>query len=270
MDKYYIPLFLAGTILFVIFVFFIFSYMVIYARRQRIHEQEKAQLAADHQKSILNARLEEEERFMNRLSKEIHSYIGQKIDLTRMNLKAVLQEFPQIDRKKTLTSGLEQLEEISTAMQTIGYSLSSDYIRSRGLGDVLTRDLDYIKTSGGALHTSLSITTGYQTLDPTLELIIYRIAQDVLQNAAKHARCKELTVELRYEGFRFMMIISDDGCGFDSSLESMMNRSGFRSMRQRAELLAGALFVQATKGGGCRVTLSIDDVVASAMRLKAG
>jgi signal transduction histidine kinase len=86
---------------------------------------------------------------------------------------------------------------------------------------------------------------------------LYRIAQEALNNALKHAAATSVTVYIRTEDERVELEVVDDGQGFDPDAVGDRGGMGLASMRQRAEKLGGSLTVLSAPGEGTRVKVSV-------------
>ncbi|WP_245906292.1 GAF domain-containing sensor histidine kinase [Mycolicibacterium palauense] len=90
-----------------------------------------------------------------------------------------------------------------------------------------------------------------------LEVALYRIAQESLQNVVKHSRALTATVRFGVEDGVARLHVADDGVGFDPAPERPASSYGMLSMRERAELVGGRLTVRSRPGGGTTVTVSV-------------
>jgi signal transduction histidine kinase len=91
-----------------------------------------------------------------------------------------------------------------------------------------------------------------------MEIALYRIAQEALQNVVKHAGAGSAFVELRYDAARVLLRVNDDGSGFDVGARGPDSSSyGLRSMAERAELIGGRLDVTSRPGIGTTVTATV-------------
>jgi signal transduction histidine kinase len=98
-------------------------------------------------------------------------------------------------------------------------------------------------------------------LDPEIESILYRIAQEALTNVAKHSRAGHVLVRCRARDGEFEMEVTDDGVGFDVSatdMSGMDGHLGLASIRERIEFAGGRCNIDSTVGGGTRVSVSLD------------
>ncbi len=96
---------------------------------------------------------------------------------------------------------------------------------------------------------------GDSSLDPNLQVALYRIAQEALNNIAKHARASQASVNLHCQPGRVALRISDDGCGFDPD-DVLPDRLGMGTMRERAEQVGAALDIRSQLGHGTQVIVN--------------
>ena len=93
-----------------------------------------------------------------------------------------------------------------------------------------------------------------------MEIALYRIAQEALQNVVKHSGAGSAAVELRCDKTRALLRVSDDGRGFDAGARAddpASSSYGLRSMTERAELIGGRLAVTSRPGVGTTVTATV-------------
>jgi len=90
-------------------------------------------------------------------------------------------------------------------------------------------------------------------LDPDVETHMYRITQEALNNTMKHARANNVTVMLERHDGQLILIIEDDGAGFDPSAVARPRKSGrglgLMGMRERASLIGGNLEIESGSAG---------------------
>jgi signal transduction histidine kinase len=132
--------------------------------------------------------------------------------------------------------------------------------------------LDDLGLAGGL--TSLSRTVpdldcelilGEERLPEHVEIALYRIAQEALQNVQKHARATRVGLRFAVREGTVRLEVSDDGCGFDTGVGGFEARDlqpeasgyGMRSMAERAELVGGTLTIRSRPGSGTTVTVTV-------------
>jgi signal transduction histidine kinase len=165
-DKYIIPVFIAGTILFVLFAFFLIAYLVVQKQKQNAYALEKQKMIYDNEIKLMNARIEEQEKAMSQISKEIHDDVGQTLSLIKLNthILATNEGIAANEEHAIVAANTNELliKTIST-IRNISHSLNSDYIKLRGIGDVLKKELEYVGATRNVL-TSLHVEGVYRTL----------------------------------------------------------------------------------------------------------
>src|SRR5919204_63162 len=96
-------------------------------------------------------------------------------------------------------------------------------------------------------------------VDPALEREVFRVTQEAIGNALKHARPEHVRVEVRRAGHRLVVTVEDDGSGFDPEGAQARRHLGLISMRERAESIGGELRVRSAPGEGTTVWLEVND-----------
>ena len=137
-----------------------------------------------------------------------------------------------------------------TGLRGLLFELDPPVLRREGLAAALAEQLDLIRRQTGA-EVRLEST---MTTDPPFETaaIAYRIAQEALVNARKHARATLLTVQVDGDEEGLRVCVADDGCGFEIKPEQL-GHLGLVSMRERAETAAGWWQVDSAPGSGTMV-----------------
>lgn len=198
---------------------------------------------------------QEEER--TRIARELHDETAQSLVLLRRRLDAA-------------SSGSEDgsLEEMRGLADSIleGVRRFSRDLRPSILDDLgLLPAIEWIAgeaTRRGVVEASVDVSGEQRRLSPEAELVLFRIAQEAVRNAEKHAgECNaQITVEFRDEDVQ--LSVADDGRGFASSASDSAREGklGLLGMRERAELLGANLQIESTVGGGTTICVVLRDI----------
>lgn len=201
---------------------------------------------------ILNA--QEEER--RRISRELHDDTAQTLTSLLLYAKALEQG----DVPPSVREALAELrEEVAASLE--GVRRLARELRPSALDDLgLVAALDGY-TQDLARRTGLPVRfeAAYSgdRLPAQVELVLYRIAQEAITNAAKHAGARHIDVELVREPGAVSLTVRDDGKGFDPARVTRGRGLGLFSMRERAELAGGTLSVISRPGQGTTVVARI-------------
>jgi signal transduction histidine kinase len=195
-------------------------------------------------------------RERNRLARELHDTLAHSLTALSVSLETVKAYF-DIDRERTrelidvsLESTRKGVDETRRALR----ALRSSDLEDLGLGLALQR-LAENAASRFHLDLELDLPDPTPSLSPDVEQVIYRIAQEAIQNITSHAGARKFRLSLE-RNHRTTLKIQDDGVGFDPSKDSS-GRFGLIGMRERAELAGGRLTVDSARGKGTRVVLEI-------------
>ncbi|MFF5102157.1 histidine kinase [Streptomyces sp. NPDC000134] len=206
----------------------------------------------EHERATSSARVllaQEAER--RRIAQELHDEVGQGMTAILLVLKRAADDAPE-----PLCGELHQAQEITRAsldeVRRLVRRLRPGVLDDLGLVSALTS-----LTQDFATHTGLRVVRRFATdlpvLDPETELVLYRVAQESLTNAARHADAARIEVALRRSGEAVTLEITDDGRG----IEALCEGAGIRGMRERALLAGAALDLTSTPGTGTRVRLTV-------------
>ncbi|QFS90167.1 Oxygen sensor histidine kinase NreB [Mycobacterium sp. THAF192] len=227
----------------------------------RLHRQLVARERAHE--NFVEQVIEAQELERRRLAGDIHDGISQRLVTLSYRLDAAAQAAKSIDDRSALTEQLDRARELAElTLQEARAAIS-------GLRPPV---LDDLGLSGGLASLARSIPqVDVRTdladvrLPDHVELALYRIAQECLQNVVKHARATEarltFTVDSGDNGDVARLEIVDDGVGFDTLEHPLgsdeMGGYGLLSMAERAEIVGGRLNIRSRPGSGTAVTATI-------------
>jgi signal transduction histidine kinase len=96
-----------------------------------------------------------------------------------------------------------------------------------------------------------------ERLPATVETALYRVVQEALTNVARHAQATRVDVVLERRGDQFVVLIEDDGVGFDARAAIQSGRLGLVGIRERVRMLGGTLAIESTAGAGTTVLVEV-------------
>lgn len=197
---------------------------------------------------------QEDER--RRIARELHDSASQNLTSLIVGLKNIeaICDDPrlraQVDELRDVTAQtLDEVHDISTRL------------RPRILDDLgLAAALEHLTHEWQArykLPVDLAIHIGRERLPGVMETAIYRIVQESLTNAARHANARSISVLVERRAGAVVAVIEDDGSGFDSASITGDRHLGLVGMRERAELLGGNLTIESALGKGTSIFVQI-------------
>lgn len=197
---------------------------------------------------------QEEER--RRISRELHDDIGQRVALLACGL--------DLERHRESAAGAEtttesrtlraELDAIATDIHKLSHELHSASLQCCGL-KVALKDLCRKYTNNHDLKIDLQTDEPDFKLAPDVALCLYRVAQESLANALKHARTEKVVVRITQDGKNVKLLVRDFGAGFDATRQS--GGIGLTSMRERLRLCGGVLSVKSVPSEGTEIAAQV-------------
>jgi two-component system, NarL family, sensor histidine kinase UhpB len=192
---------------------------------------------------------QEDER--RRVAQELHDEIGQSLTAVLLDLKRLADQAPE-PLREDLRYAQETTRHSLDEVRRIARRLRPGVLEDLGLASALTALTSQFATHAGIrIHRRLH--SGLPPLSSQVELVLYRIAQESLTNAARHSGATTVELSLAPADGGVLLSVTDDGAGLDGSAEG----AGIRGMRERALLVGGELTVGAGPEGGTRVLLYV-------------
>jgi signal transduction histidine kinase len=162
---------------------------------------------------------------------------------------------------KTLAPEVEALDAISRSLDQdvdrLAWELRPTALDDLGLAAALT---NYVQDWSGRINIPARLhTSGLldDRLTPDVETTLYRIAQEALNNAAKYSKATHVGVILERRGDSVLLVVEDDGIGFDADGAADGRGFGLGGMRERAALVGGSLEIESAPGQGTTVLVRI-------------
>jgi two-component system sensor histidine kinase UhpB len=202
----------------------------------------------------LARRAEAEER--RRIGRELHDEAGQSLLLLRLQLEMLEREAPEALRPQ-LGEAQASAETIIAELRRIVAALSPALLEKLGLTAAIRHLAARFRHTAPA-DVRVRIGPGVDALPMEVQEVMYRVAQEGLQNIAKHAHATRVNLSLEAADMCIRLRLGDNGAGFNTEMAGRQAMSfGLAGMRQRAELLGGALAVRSAPGKGTVLTLQV-------------
>jgi PAS domain S-box-containing protein len=186
----------------------------------------------------LAALIEGQEQERSRIAKDLHDGLGQLLNAIKMNLKLVATKDQRVDNLSQLID--EAIQESVRISENLLPSKLKDFDLATCLRS-LCNNID--KTS--LTPVSFESLGNVSYIDQSQKINFYRIAQEAINNAIKHAQASSISVQLNEEEDKVQLTIEDDGRGFEKSKSyDQSQHHGLVNMRERAEIMGGKLTIE--------------------------
>ena len=218
---------------------------IVLSNRRHVQQEVK------YERELRTAEQEVREQVLINIGRELHDNIGQL--LTVMHLQMEQQRITNPSAAQTLGPVAETLTHTIQEVRRVGKSLNSDLLDNNGLINTIQNEVQRLQQIG-----KFQVQWEYDT-EPELvkdqKVIAFRIFQEAVNNALKHANASNLNITLSGSN-KFKLVVSDNGKGFD--IDSMLRSptgSGLKNMIKRAELAKLKCSIAAAPGKGASFTL---------------
>jgi two-component system sensor histidine kinase UhpB len=203
--------------------------------------------------------LQESER--KDLARELHDRVGQSLTALNINL-AILRDGllrHDIGMRSRLQDSVTLVESTSQTIQNVASDLRPPMLDDYGLPPAIRW---YAEQFSARTGVAISVRAGApdERAAADVEIALFRIAQEALNNVAKHARAKSVVIALECQGSEYVMSVVDDGMGFraaDERADRPRPKLGMVTMRERAQAVGGRLRIEPRPGGGTQLTVRV-------------
>ncbi|HEX8349866.1 MAG TPA: sensor histidine kinase [Hymenobacter sp.] len=257
-DQEIVRLLFSGIVVMLLLALALVAFFLIYQKKLVSQQLALQAIQGAYQKEVFAAAIQAEERERERIGNDLHDEIGSSLSAARM-LMAQLEDSPSATEKEqevvALIKGIlgNSLQDIRNISQNLHPAVLARFGLSQALHN-LGRVCTDAFANGVAVRVELEATLPYAH-----ELALYRIAQELINNALKHAQASQITVQLLQLPHGLVLTVTDDGCGFDYAhvRENNPGGLGLKSLAARVSLLEASLHVESSPNQGTRVRVEV-------------
>ncbi len=240
-----------GFLIKIIIISVLFASISILIYYLSYRRNRKNRIALENQK--LQNKLNEtviltEEIERERIAADLHDSLGQKLSVVKMQLS-----LNNIDQ--TLSSQL--VDEAIGELRNISHNLMPP-----DLNDGLIVALQNMQEQVNFINSDLKLQIKFENeiaprkLTKSMNLLLFRMIQELVNNAIKHSKAKEINVELKDMGNGIKLVVSDNGIGFNIENQPTKNGMGLSNINEKVRQMNGEMEIESTLGKGSRFTLS--------------
>ncbi|SHM90748.1 ATP-binding protein [Polaribacter sp. KT 15] len=214
----------------------------------------------NQQKIISSKIIENQEKEQNRIAKDVHDGIGQMLTGLKYNLESINLDNIEKSREK-----IENLKLLTTSIikgvRTATFNLTPPELSDHGIVPAITKLTRELSKLTGKEILFLNKTDFNLRLDSLIEINLYRIVQEAVNNAIKYAASSYILVTMSHSNKILSIVIDDDGKGFEPNKIKKVKDGdggmGMTFMKERIKYIDGRLFISSQPNEGTRITLNI-------------
>ncbi len=249
-------IFLIGlaSVIFLIAPVTLISFVMLHNNRKKRHEKEKAWLKTSFENELLKSQMEVQEQTMQTLAGHLHDNIGQLLSLTTVTLSTIKPDDPELVRKK-VDSASQLAKRAIKELRQLSRLIYGQELTRRGLAEAIAFELDYLRTAD--LHI-ITFNSNYKPKEGQhdKEIILFRIFQEILNNAVRHAEATTIDVVVHQDEQNLEVTIKDNGKGFvEEEVIKEKSGMGLFNIRKRVALIGGDISIFAQNGTEIKIVV---------------
>ena len=202
---------------------------------------------------ISSAALAAQEEERARVARDLHDEVNQSLTAILLRLEAARVKAP-VDLATELADTKALANKAMQELLMLARQLRPTALDDLGLKAALAGHVEELERQGG-IEASFEAQGDFSDLPTEIQLVVYRVAQEALSNAAQHSGAERVEVKLAREGDRVELTVGDDGSGF--TFDQAARGLGIAGMRERALLVGGDMQVTSSLDSGTRVRLTV-------------
>lgn len=217
-----------------------------------IHEkEEKLRLEKENKELVLV-----EER--NRIARELHDSVSQNLFGINLNLNTLNYLLDQDlgEARQIINQLQEMVQEVQTEMRLMIYELRPLVLKEKGFFEAVESLVNLFQVRYN-LDINCQVTGDEGSLDSKVQLALYRVLQESLNNVVKHAKANRVKVVIKVRDGKVELIVQDNGRGFDLKEIDRDDHFGIKSMKERIEQVNGEFNIDSTVGKGTSIEVKI-------------
>ena len=234
--------------------------LLIYSqyRRNKLRQETKMKTEMMKQQEMaVKAVIEAEENERQRIAKDLHDGVGQMMSAAKMNLSAFQSEikFDNEEQKQSLEKVIQLVDESCKEVRTVSHIMMPNALLKNNLAAAIHDFVNKLNNKNLQAHVN---TVGLdERMDSNIETVLYRVIQECVHNAIKHAGATTLDISLIRDKDGISGTIEDNGKGFDVADKENFEGIGLKNITTRIEYLKGTVDFDSAPGRGTVVAFHV-------------
>jgi len=217
---------IAGTIVFLVLTGIVVFILLFYQKKRLRHAQE-----------LLQTHTETQEETFSQISADLHDNVGQLLGSTKNLLW--ITERSLVEVPDALRTAIATLATAMRDLRSLSQAFNKEWLERFNLVDNLRVESERLNYAG---NMAVTVDSSCKEFPLTREdqVIVFRIIQEALHNAMKHAEASRIAITLGWDGHRILILVRDNGKGFDTDT-TQDHGVGLSNMKRRTRLLHGTI-----------------------------
>jgi two-component system NarL family sensor kinase len=229
------------------------SAFLFFQRRKIREELARKNTVLENQNKNFEAFINGQEEERKRIASDLHDGLAQNLVMLKMGIRNF--NLPDKEQQEKLNYYSSELDTMIEETRRISHNMMPGVLVDLGLVKALKSLVAELNANHPTLQTTLSISEPFATLPSDLEIQVYRIIQELLNNVIKHSGASNCDIRLTSNASGIYVELKDNGKGFDT--KSAKTGIGLQNIQSRVNSLNGKLSIDSASGKGTSVSFRI-------------
>ncbi len=246
-----------GTLGMILLALSVFFFFVIYQKKMLTKQLELNETRARQQEEILQNTISAQEKERKRIAQDLHDEVGAMLSVVKLNIGRIEKKSEEPVAKELAAETKNYLDEVITQVRRISRSLLPPSLEKLGLYFALEELANWVNKAEQLKIICWKSGDQFR-FESKKELAVFRIVQELLNNALKHSGASVININTRFSLNGYLMIsVTDNGKGF--LLEEKMNTGlGLKNLESRTQIMGAKLKMKSAPGKGTTAIIYID------------
>lgn len=232
---------------------------VLMIRKIFIFIKRAEQARREAEKRVLNAIIQTEEKERKRFAKDLHDGLGPLLSTVKMSVSTLSLMDTDPARQEIINNTSYVVDESIKSIKEISNNLSPHILNNFGLASAIKDFTNKIDSK--VIQINFDSNAFNKRFDENIEVVLYRVICELINNTLKHARAKAIEINLSFQHKTILLSYSDDGTGFDTAEVIGENPSnngmGYSNMLSRISSIKGKMDIESTPDSGTKVLIRV-------------
>ncbi len=243
-----------ASLLALIFLFYAYSQRSkTLKQEQQLHRFEVENIRQEHRISLLSAMLDGQEQERTRLARDLHDGLGGLLSGVKIELSGLLPADGDNQQQRIVHRTLNHLDNAVDELRRIAKSMMPEVLLVYGLGEATREYCKGLEATG--IPVTCQVVNYKNDMSHARQIVLYRIMQELVNNAVKHAAATQILVQVQQSGNILFLTVEDDGRGFDMGGDRQLKGAGLANIQARVALLQGRFDLGSVPGTGTTCTI---------------
>lgn len=245
-----------GTFAMLLLAGAIFFFFIIYQKRLLKKELEINKIKADQQEEILKNTVQAQEKERKRIARDLHDEVGAMLSVVKLNVGRIEKKTVDANPRQLATETKSYLDDVITQVRRISRDLMPPSLEKLGVSFAVEEMVSWINKSE-QIKVEFSNSGEPFRFDLKKELAVFRIIQELVNNALKHSKASQIFIKMRFAENYMAISVADNGVGFD--IDKPGNSGlGLKNLESRSELMGGDYKMKSHLGKGTFAVLKLN------------